>query len=916
MKRSVSIGYLIGAFLLLIGLNANAIQVMHFDGVNNYINIDNVTNDITAANISAEIRFKTEATPTLDRENILLSFHESNYENILRIGIATNGGIFINTGYTNEVRGFGFNDNHWHTLSLVTLSDGTIMAYVDGTKSFEFNLVPIDWSIAAKASIGQEYDGTTRTDFFDGYISEVRIWNKQLTYENINNQLCVSLIGTAPGLIGLYRFYNSTGTNTLLDVTPLNNHGTIYNTNIILDWENQSFNCLPTTSDLAQFSILGDAPYDMADKTDTFRSHIELNNNCSYADHLMHVGDIKAGYPACNNSWYDNAYNALSLSVKPTYLMIGDNEWNDCNAPGHQAGPDANAAITYWNSKFGTFNQDFRDEIYANKQANRDENIAFVQNSVLYLCVNLVGGTVHDASEWSARQTDNSNWIDANLSKYKNYVHACVIYAHAEPTVGGMMLAPLQADVNTFSKPVLWINGDTHAWLEQPSYMGTTNLRRVVVDDDWRTRGADVNSKGILQVVTTNDPVNPFYFERKAFEPTLTYGPNVTINSATSVTITWQTLQAVESVVRYGKATNPLGHRKDNMTPTTNHIIILNDLDNISDYTFEVGTRTTRLKGTSVANAHFTNIQSQEYIAPTPYGPMTIPVLTCPVTVDGSNSFFEDSYFISVSEFDYTTWTNIGGPIYQAWTPGEAPSNIDLGQLMNLQKGKYYMLQFAVGSDWDAEYHLFKYEGSTAVASVSNINSYVTANATPYGNIQVPKVCSSVRIDGSESRCEDSYWISVSQFNPQTWTNIGSPQYQGWQVGQAPSNINLNNSPYNVNFINNQYYMVQFAVGPDWDAEYLLVKYQKICKLSPVKDVKFKLAPNPTSGPVKLIFPKAGEQIYSVRIFDLKGVERVRKDKMSGTVNVIEEVEKLAPGVYQVVLTTKDAVVTEKLVKQ
>ena len=104
---------------------------------------------------------------------------------------------------------------------------------------------------ANKFSIGQEYDGsgTTASDFFDGKIDEVAVWNVALNAANVT-----TLYNSGKGLkasanlgnydksgdlIGYWQFNEGTG-STLTDKTSNSNSGTLTNMNSD-DWVGSRF---------------------------------------------------------------------------------------------------------------------------------------------------------------------------------------------------------------------------------------------------------------------------------------------------------------------------------------------------------------------------------------------------------------------------------------------------------------------------------------------------------------------------------------------------------------------------------------------------------------------------------------------------------------------------------------------------
>ena len=96
-------------------------------------------------------------------------------------------------------------------------------------------------------SIGQEYDGTgsSATDFFDGKIDEVAVWNVALSTSDVTslynsgNGLKASAnsgyYDNSGDLVGYWKFNEGTG-STLTDNTSNSNNGTLTNMDSSSDW--------------------------------------------------------------------------------------------------------------------------------------------------------------------------------------------------------------------------------------------------------------------------------------------------------------------------------------------------------------------------------------------------------------------------------------------------------------------------------------------------------------------------------------------------------------------------------------------------------------------------------------------------------------------------------------------------------
>ena len=92
-------------------------------------------------------------------------------------------------------------------------------------------------------------------------------------------------------------------------------------------------------------------------------------------------------------------------------FVPGDNEYNDC--------PDPAAALTLWHDTlldFETSNSDWQLPFTLSRQEpDYPENFAFLYENILFVGINLVGGTIHDADEWAARLAADLAWIDSNV---------------------------------------------------------------------------------------------------------------------------------------------------------------------------------------------------------------------------------------------------------------------------------------------------------------------------------------------------------------------------------------------------------------------------------------------------------------------------------------------------------------------
>ena len=227
--------------------NKETNYALDFDGSNDYVAADGVTSNLGSSNglpytVSAWVYpdttnmgssnggaiFAFNSTGASDENVVLLFYAKSSEKKFHHWNI---GGSY--TGSTND-----FETGEWHHIVDVVDSSGNGKLYVNG--GLEGSWSNGSNSSADRFSIGQEYDGTgsTASDFFDGKIDEVAVWNVALdaadvtALYNSGNGLKASAdsgnYDNSGDLIGYWKFNDGTG-STLTDSTSNSNNGTLNN---------------------------------------------------------------------------------------------------------------------------------------------------------------------------------------------------------------------------------------------------------------------------------------------------------------------------------------------------------------------------------------------------------------------------------------------------------------------------------------------------------------------------------------------------------------------------------------------------------------------------------------------------------------------------------------------------------------
>jgi hypothetical protein len=250
------------------------------------------------------------------------------------------------------------------------------------------------------------------------------------------------------------------------------------------------------TAPTVAFYAMGDVPY--APEEDLLLPK-QIANLPADGRFLIHVGDIKNGTTPCDESIYTKVAAMLGKSKLPTFIIPGDNEWNDCENPAQ--------GWKYWQKHFNNFDTKWKYDFVVSRQKVRNENFTFRLDGVLFIGINLVGGRVHDAMEWKTRHAQNITWIESTLKSNHEKFHAIVLFGHAHPMINhNDFFTPLLPIVKTTNVPLLYLHGDGHKWI-QDKPLGTDLITRVQVDQG-----------GIappVKITVTRNRNEPFIFTRR-----------------------------------------------------------------------------------------------------------------------------------------------------------------------------------------------------------------------------------------------------------------------------------------------------------------------------------------------------------------------------------------------------------------
>lgn len=248
-----------------------------------------------------------------------------------------------------------------------------------------------------------------------------------------------------------------------------------------------------------RFAATGCGPYSPEEEP-LLAHHIDLVNSDGKSEFLVHLGDVVSG---TKRKWPESQYelvaNILKRSKRPTFVLMGDNEWNDLDDP--------EEGLAFWNRNFRDFEKHFAPVAALEKQSVRPENFAFVSKGVLIIGLNLVGGKVHDREEWNLRLGQNADWVDQQLKTHGHEVRSCVLLAQATPARShDAFFQRMVESCRAWKKPVLYLHADGHVWQVEKGWRA---------ENIWRVQTDQVKLNPPVLVTVTEDPANPFAFDRR-----------------------------------------------------------------------------------------------------------------------------------------------------------------------------------------------------------------------------------------------------------------------------------------------------------------------------------------------------------------------------------------------------------------
>ncbi|MEL6558713.1 MAG: LamG-like jellyroll fold domain-containing protein [Bacteroidota bacterium] len=200
-------------------------STLAFDGIDDYTTLSDLT-----INESFTAEFWVSPNSDADGQSFIAK-HDATGTDIFKVGYY-NGGIEVTVG-SETVSGGTKTTNLQHLAVSVERLTGTtseVTVYRDGSQLYQSTVNDVIGDPSGLSWVlGQDWDGVGVTsDFFDGVIDELKIWNSVRTENEIRQSNFLIPDGLDTNLIGYWQFNENTGTSTKNVITS--NEGSMIGT--------------------------------------------------------------------------------------------------------------------------------------------------------------------------------------------------------------------------------------------------------------------------------------------------------------------------------------------------------------------------------------------------------------------------------------------------------------------------------------------------------------------------------------------------------------------------------------------------------------------------------------------------------------------------------------------------------------
>jgi len=154
-----------------------------FNGTDEYAQVSSVTTDLVSSDFTLSALIKGG---TQDHKSIL-SFNTSGGSN-RQLWMVRNAGMGVYDSGNWYIGSIDVDNDKWHyVVATYDYSTRNLKTYTDGVNDLNTTTGnTINVQASDTANIGMEYDGGTATDFFNGKISKIKVYNKVLSQDEVS----------------------------------------------------------------------------------------------------------------------------------------------------------------------------------------------------------------------------------------------------------------------------------------------------------------------------------------------------------------------------------------------------------------------------------------------------------------------------------------------------------------------------------------------------------------------------------------------------------------------------------------------------------------------------------------------------------------------------------------------------------
>lgn len=335
---------------VFIVISLNAQTALHFDGVNDYVNLDPIASSMdTLTEFTIEFQVKFELTNNLDY-SAFFAVNSSSYGNVFLIR-AANGSfdsvsdgaiVYINDSGNQYISGSSpIGDNECHHIAF-TYNNTICKLFVDGNLE-AMATHTITLSASNLYSLGQEYDNTTNplSNMYEGHLDELRIWSEAKDDEEIPNLMSLIPTTTTPQLLHHFKLNdgiinaNNMGLTTCSNSSNPSLNGELINFSLIGNQSNYvSSTCLQESYLLEIDTALCFGPFispfgDVYEESGYYLDTISIGGN----DTILQLTLEISGEDMSTEVFIDNSGFLWSLDSVSTY------QWFHCEGESYSLLP-------------------------------------------------------------------------------------------------------------------------------------------------------------------------------------------------------------------------------------------------------------------------------------------------------------------------------------------------------------------------------------------------------------------------------------------------------------------------------------------------------------------------------------------------------------------------------------------------